>query len=95
MYCCPYTYIHITFLHIYMFTSVFFSSDNDECEGTHKCVQICTNTKGSFYCECKTGFKLNSDGANCTGEYYMKHTHVHTKKQKICMYKIIHTLLTI
>ena len=77
-----------------MFTCVFFASDNDECSlGTHNCPQICTNTKGGFLCGCNIGFQLHSDGATCSGECYMKHTHnVHTKKR---MYKIIHTFLTI
>ena len=70
-----------------MCISVFFSSDNDECSiGTHNCPQICTNTEGSFYCGCNTGFQWNSDGATCDGDYYMKQN---------MYYKIIHTLLDI
>ena len=64
-----------------MFACIFFSSDNDECSlGTNTCPHICTNTIGSFYCGCKTGFQLNSDDATCDGEYYMKNTCVYTKK---------------
>ena len=78
-------YIRIIFLHIYMFTCAFFSSDNDECSiGTHNCPQICTNTKGSFYCGCNTGFVLNNDGATCNGEYYMKHAHMFIQRNIIC-----------
>ena len=59
----------------------FFFSDNNECSlGTDNCVQTCINTVGSFDCGCSTGFQWNSDEATCNGEYYMKHTHVHTKK---------------
>ena len=48
-----------------------FSSDTNECsEGTHNCSQICTNTEGSFHCECIIGFHLNCDGATCNSEYY-------------------------
>ena len=57
-----------------MCIGVFFSSDEDECSrGTHNCPQIYTNTEGGFYCGCNTGFQLNSYGATCDGEYYMKH----------------------
>ena len=79
-----YTYV-LLHIHVYMFTCVFFSSDNDECSlGTHNCIQICTNTAGSFYCGCNTGFELNSDGATCNGEYYMKHTHIFIQRNIIC-----------
>ena len=70
--------------------------DIDECsDGTNNCTQTCTNTGGGFNCGCSTGYVLNSDGATCNGEYYMKHTHMFTQRNIICMYKIIHTLLTI
>ena len=43
-------------------------SDIDECsDGTHNCSQICTNTNGSFICECNHGFQLYFDGATCNG----------------------------
>ena len=61
-----YVYHILTHIHVYM---CFFFSDNDECSlGTHNCIQTCTNTEGSFYCGCSTGFQLNSDGATCNGE---------------------------
>ena len=76
-----YVYHILTHIHVYM---CFFFSDNDECSlGTHNCIQTCTNTEGSFYCRCSTGFQLNSDGATCNGEYYMKHTRVHRKKHNV------------
>ena len=87
--------MYITFLHMYMFTCVFFSSDNDECSlGTHYCthVLLCTNTIGSFMCGCEIGFKFNIDETRCIGEYYMKHTHVHTKKHN--MYVQNHTYIS-
>ena len=69
-----------TYMYTYLHVCVLFSLDNDECGlGIDNCVQICTNTAGSFYCGCNTGFQLNSDGATCNGEYYKKHT--------LCSYK--------
>ena len=44
-------------------------SDIDECKGNHSCHvnAICTNTNGSYLCECQPGF--NGNGQSCTGEY--------------------------
>ena len=84
----------ITFLHMYVFTYAFFFSDTNECSYDNDgCSQTCINTKGSFYCECQTGYELNSDAATCNGEYYMKHTHVRAKKHNICVQN--HTYITI
>ena len=45
------------------------SVDVDECgKGTHNCHvdSNCTNTKGSFYCTCHTGY--SGDGVTCDGK---------------------------
>ena len=42
--------------------------DADECtNGNHDCAAnaTCTNTVGSFYCTCQSGF--SGDGNTCTG----------------------------
>ena len=45
-----------------------FHPDIDECSDENgSCSQVCTNTEGSFNCECNTGLLLNSDEA--TDEY--------------------------
>jgi len=47
----------------------FSAIDIDECaSGTHNCHvdANCTNTKGSFYCTCHTGY--SGDGVLCDGE---------------------------
>ena len=45
------------------------SSDIDECKGNHSCHvnATCTNTNGSYLCECHPGF--NGNGQSCTGEF--------------------------
>ena len=43
----------------------------DECtNGSHDCGMNanCTNTEGSFTCQCITGYY--GDGYNCTGEFH-------------------------
>ena len=48
------------------------SSDTDECnDGTHNCSQICTNTIGSYMCECNDGYYLDVDNVTCNGMYKM------------------------
>ena len=45
-------------------------TDIGECaEGTHNCVQLCSNTAGSFTCACITGYTLASDGRSCDGKF--------------------------
>ena len=45
-------------------------SDRDECEHDEdNCADACDNTAGSYICSCSPGYKLHSDGHNCTGEY--------------------------
>ena len=72
-----------------MFTCVFFSSDIDECtDGTHNCVQICTNTEGGFTCGCNSGYLLDTDGITCNG---MEKSFVDTNTYYIvCMHDIVH-----
>ncbi|CAH3159082.1 unnamed protein product, partial [Pocillopora meandrina] len=44
-------------------------SDIDECKGNHSCHvnATCTNTNGSYLCECHPGF--NGNGQSCTGKF--------------------------
>ncbi|CAG9862752.1 unnamed protein product [Phyllotreta striolata] len=47
------------------FSAVIFK-EYDECAKVdHGCAQLCVNTLGSFYCSCRIGFELHSDGKNC------------------------------
>ncbi|MCH9664554.1 MAG: hypothetical protein K0U41_01755 [Gammaproteobacteria bacterium] len=44
------------------------SVDIDECSlNANLCHQICTNTDGSYTCECNEGYQLMDDGFNCEG----------------------------
>ena len=43
-------------------------TDINECEEYHElCEQNCTNTVGSYGCECSAGYSLNEDEHNCDG----------------------------
>ncbi len=47
--------------------------DNGGCE------QSCTNSEGNFNCSCNSGYELDSNGFNCSGNYAEKHTSVFIK----------------
>ena len=43
--------------------------DIDECaELMDDCVHICQNTNGSYICDCRNGYSLDSDGFKCNGK---------------------------
>ena len=42
--------------------------DINECNTNNGgCDDTCINTIGSYYCQCDTGYSLNSDGHTCNG----------------------------
>lgn len=44
-------------------------ADVDECEAGDVCDNgICTNTPGSFQCQCLSGYHLSRDRSRCEGE---------------------------
>ena len=44
-------------------------ADVDEClTNNGGCEQVCTNTDGSFSCSCDSGYSLDSNLLNCSGE---------------------------
>ena len=45
--------------------------DIDECWEYKPCDQNCTNTIGSFYCGCFSGFEEVGDNRSCVGEYML------------------------
>ncbi len=44
--------------------------DIDECDESHGCHSdaVCTNTLGSYLCQCRTGYE--GDGVNCQCECF-------------------------
>jgi hypothetical protein len=45
-----------------------FHSDINECnENTDACDHLCSNTVGSYTCNCRTGYRLASNGLTCNG----------------------------
>jgi len=43
--------------------------DIDECisSSTNMCQQNCVNIPGSYSCQCRAGYRLNTDGLSCSG----------------------------
>ena len=70
----------ITYAYTYVLCT---TVDINECEGYNDCHQICTNTEGSYYCSCDTGFVLTADNRTCQG-YYSNYIY--------CMYIICTTM---
>ena len=44
-------------------------TDINECASYNGgCSQTCFNTPGSYFCSCNSGYVLNINGHNCTGQ---------------------------
>jgi hypothetical protein len=51
------------------FTLLYFK-DIDECKlGSSGCDHECHNTPGTYHCECKDGFYLDTDNKTCNGKF--------------------------
>ena len=63
--------ISISLQILYAFLIASFFKDIDECtEGTSGCSQLCNDNDGSFTCDCRGGYRLQSDKKSCAGEYF-------------------------
>ena len=52
---------------LYGYSMHFFPTDIDEClSDNHGCEHICVNTNGSYFCDCKDGLTLDSNGLTCS-----------------------------
>ena len=44
--------------------------DVDECNTNNGgCQHTCVNTAGSYQCQCRSGYRLSSNGRNCVGKW--------------------------
>ena len=49
--------------------------DVNECETLNGgCQQTCTNTDGSFFCNCTEGYELEMDGTTCLSRLLLEHS---------------------
>ena len=57
----------------------------DECEKseTNNCEQICVNVPGSFFCDCRDGYKLSANKHNCKGKEPCNRDELRTKNSMI------------
>lgn len=65
--------------------------DINECATNNgNCLQLCSNTVGSYYCSCLTGYRLLADNRTCSGEYtlcffnWCLHTGTCFRYQRVC-----------
>ena len=58
-------------MHMIQVTNIIILDINECSEGLSSCNQLCTNTIGSYDCECYHGFSLNSDNHTCQGRATM------------------------
>ena len=63
---------------------IYFHSDVNGCDVDNGgCSQICTNTNGSFICECNDGYLLDLDRTTCNG---MNREHINCCQYNIYTY---------
>ena len=66
VHCTRHCMLEQTLIHLLLFQDV------DECTNNNGgCEQMCSNTIGSFLCNCGTGYQLDRNGLNCNGELCM------------------------
>ena len=51
--------------------------DIDECsENIDACDHLCSNNVGSYTCDCRSGYRLASDGVTCNGTKLHSYKHI-------------------
>ena len=56
---------------------MFVHVDVDECQSENGgCEQNCTNTVGSFFCNCSDGFMSRNDSFQCDGKINNDYIHI-------------------
>ena len=56
--------------------------DINECNVSNGgCEQLCSNTVGSFLCDCGAGYQLDNNGFNCSGKHVAD-----LQSQNICIF---------
>ena len=66
--CALYKTLH-AWTNIYIY---FVFQDVDECTNNNGgCEHLCSNTIGSFLCDCGAGYQLDGNGLNCNGKLCM------------------------
>ena len=54
-----------------MLSALILLADIDECsEGISGCSQLCSNTIGTYSCNCQNGYQLGSDNHTCVGKIF-------------------------
>ena len=55
------------------YSSIQYSLDIDECRtNIGNCSQLCTNTDGSYFCSCQSGYLLEANNQSCNGKSGLK-----------------------
>ena len=64
------------------------TADLNEClDQTDLCDQHCTNTPGSYVCDCNPGYELDPNRFTCIGEYCAMH-YLSLKAKALCAFKL-------
>ena len=61
-------------------------TDIDECLSVVPCQHSCVNIPGSYACECRDGYDLNTDGISCTGKNLNRKAIYRTLDISSCFY---------
>lgn len=74
-------------MHAIHLWTLFFSSDIDECSQSPEICTFgtCSNTEGSFTCQCPEGFQLSASGRRCLGNCGLSRRRKRNYKSILCI----------